>query len=227
MELVYKGKTKDVYRLDDGNIRLYFKDDVTGANGVFDPGANAVGLTVKDAGYYGLLLSRHFFELFEENGLPTHYISCEPEKREMVVKPVEFFGEGIEVICRLTATGSFIRRYGGYAWDGMPMDYYTEVSLKDDDRGDPFISKELLELFGILQQGEYKQLIDMTVKGTRIIKDELEKHGIDLLDLKFEFGKDAGGKIIMIDEISGGNLRTRKNEKAIEPIELTKIVLGL
>ena len=44
MKLVYKGKTKDVYELEDGNYLLQFKDDVTGENGVFDPGANTVGL---------------------------------------------------------------------------------------------------------------------------------------------------------------------------------------
>ena len=44
MELKYKGKTKDVYALEDGNYLLKFKDDVTGVDGVFDPGANTVGV---------------------------------------------------------------------------------------------------------------------------------------------------------------------------------------
>ena len=50
MKLVYRGKTKDVYELEDGNYLLKFKDDVTGADGVFDPGANTVGLTIEGAG---------------------------------------------------------------------------------------------------------------------------------------------------------------------------------
>ena len=54
MELVYKGKTKDVYKLEDGNVLLKFKDDVTGEDGVFDPGANTVGLTIEGAGQSGL-----------------------------------------------------------------------------------------------------------------------------------------------------------------------------
>lgn len=44
MELVYRGKTKDVYALENGDYLLQFKDDVTGVDGVFDPGANTVGL---------------------------------------------------------------------------------------------------------------------------------------------------------------------------------------
>ena len=57
MELVYKGKTKDVYKLEDGNVVLKFKDDVTGEDGVFDPGANTVGLTIEGAGQSGLRMT--------------------------------------------------------------------------------------------------------------------------------------------------------------------------
>ena len=48
MELLYKGKTKNVYDLQDGTYLLKFKDDVTGKDGVFDPGANTVGLTIEE-----------------------------------------------------------------------------------------------------------------------------------------------------------------------------------
>ena len=50
MKLVYQGKTKDVYELDNGHALLQFKDDVTGENGVFDPGANTVGLSIDGMG---------------------------------------------------------------------------------------------------------------------------------------------------------------------------------
>ena len=46
MELVYTGKTKNVYALENGNYLLKFKDDCTGKDGVFDPGENSVGLTI-------------------------------------------------------------------------------------------------------------------------------------------------------------------------------------
>ena len=50
MKLVYEGKTKDVYSLDNGNVMLKFKDDCTGKDGVFDPGENTVGLTIEGIG---------------------------------------------------------------------------------------------------------------------------------------------------------------------------------
>lgn len=225
MQKIYQGKTKDVYQLNDGNIQLYFKDDVTGKDGVFDPGANEVGLQIKDNGYYGLLMSKILFEKIEAAGIKTHYISANLEERTMVVKDVDFFGKGIEVICRMKATGSFIRRYGDYIADGTKLDYYVEVSLKDDEKGDPFIDQELLETFEILKPGEYDILKDMTKAITKIIEKELANKGLELIDIKLEFGRDKEGNIILIDEVSGGNMRVYDKEgKSVKPIELSKIL---
>ena len=117
MELKYKGKTKDVYALEDGNFLLKFKDDVTGVDGVFDPGANTVGLTMEGAGRAGLRLTKFFFE-------------------------------------------------------------------------------------------------------------KLNEKGIELYDIKFEFGRVGTDKqIVLIDEISGGNMRAYKDGEYIEPLELEKMFL--
>lgn len=113
-ELVYTGKTKDVYALDNGNYELVFKDDVTGADGVFDPGMNQVGLTIDGVGDINLRMSKYFFEKINALGIKTHYVNCDLEKTTMEVKPAKVFGNGLEVICRYKAVGSFIRRYGEY-----------------------------------------------------------------------------------------------------------------
>ncbi len=227
MKKIYEGKTKTVYQLDDGNVKLFFKDDVTGKDGVFDPGENQVGLTIKDNGYYGLLMTKLIFEKIEQAGISTHYISANPDERTMTVKPVTVFGKGIEVICRLKATGSFIRRYGEYAKDGDILDYYVEVSLKDDEKGDPFISEELLEKFKILDKDEYKTLEKATKDITKIIQKTIEDKKLELIDIKLEFGRDKQGNIVLIDEISGGNMRVYKDGKSVKPIELSKILLDM
>lgn len=59
---LYAGKTKDVFELEDGNYLLKFKDDVTGEDGVFDPGANTVGLSIEGAGKAGLALTQLFLK---------------------------------------------------------------------------------------------------------------------------------------------------------------------
>lgn len=227
MKKIYEGKTKTVYQLEDGNIQLYFKDDVTGKAGVFDPGANEVGLSIKDNGYYGLLMTQKMFEKIEEKGIKTHYISANPDERTMVVKPVDFFGKGLEVICRLKATGSFIRRYGDYIADGTPLNYYVEVSLKDDAKGDPFIDQELLELFEILKPGEYDTLKTLTREITKIVEGEIKAKGLELIDIKLEFGRDKAGNVVLIDEVSGGNMRVYDQDKnSVKPIDLAKILIG-
>jgi phosphoribosylaminoimidazole-succinocarboxamide synthase len=226
MKLTYTGKTKDVYELEDGNYLLKFKDDVTGVDGVFDPGANTVGLTLEGAGRAGLRLTKHFFEILKEKGIPTHYIDADIEQATMTVKPAEVFGKGLEVICRFRAVGSFLRRYGLYAQEGQPLDAFVEVTLKDDDREDPPISEDALDMLGILSKDEYQVLKALTQQIANVVKEELAKKDIELYDIKFEFGRVGGDKqIVLIDEISGGNMRAYKDGAYIEPLELEKMFL--
>jgi phosphoribosylaminoimidazole-succinocarboxamide synthase len=227
MNLVYKGKTKDVYELENGNYLLKFKDDVTGTDGVFDPGANTVGLTIEGMGKAGLRLTKFFFEKLNGMNIPTHYVESDIENATMTVLPAKMFGKGVEVICRYRAVGSFLRRYGMYATEGQNLDAYVEVTLKDDDRNDPLITDEGLEMLGIMSKEEYKILTDLTKKIGEVVKEELAKKGMELYDIKFEFGRvGSDNHIALIDEISGGNMRAYKDGEYIEPLELEKIMLS-
>lgn len=227
MKLINKGKTKDVYELENGNYLLKFKDDVTGEDGVFDPGANTVGLTIEGMGKSGLRLTKFFFEILKEKGIPTHYIEVNIEEATMTVKPAKVFGNGLEVICRYRAVGSFLRRYGMYAKEGQSLDAFVEVTLKDDERKDPPITEDALHMLGILTHEEYKILKELTIKISNIIKEELAKKGIELYDIKLEFGRvGENNEIALIDEISGGNMRAYKDGKYIEPLELERLMLS-
>lgn len=227
MKLKYNGKTKDVYKLDNGKYLLKFKDDVTGEDGVFDPGANTVGLTIEGMGQSGLRLTKYFFEKLEDLGIPTHYVEAETDNNTMTVLPAKFFGKGIEVICRYRAVGSFMRRYGLYATEGQSLDAYVEVTLKDDERNDPLITDDALEMLNIMTKEEYKLIIDLTRKISLVIKEELAKKELELYDIKLEFGKvGVDNHIALIDEISGGNMRVYKKGKCLEPFQLEKIMLS-
>lgn len=226
MKLIFSGKTKDVYALEDGNYLLKFKDDVTGEDGVFDPGADTVGLTIDGAGRAGLKLTKYFFDILREEGIPTHYIDANIDDATMKVKPAEMFGNGLEVICRYRAVGSFLRRYGMYAEEGQKLDAFVEVTLKDDERKDPPISKDALHMLRILSREEYDVLKSLTQTISNIIKRELAKKDIELYDIKLEFGRVGEDKqIALIDEISGGNMRAYKNGQYIEPLQLEKLML--
>lgn len=227
MELMYTGKTKDVFKLENELYLLKFKDDVTGENGVFDPGANTVGLTIDGAGLAGLKLTSFFYSKLNALNVPTHYVEANFDEATMTVKPATVFGKGLEVICRFKAVGSFLRRYGAYATEGQDLDSFVEVTIKDDERLDPPISEDALSMLGILTHEEYAILKQRTIEISKFVAAELEKKGLTLYDIKLEFGRDAKtGEILLIDEISGGNMRAYKGDTYIEPLHLEKIMLA-
>lgn len=227
MELVYKGKTKDVYRLDDGTVKLQFKDDVTGEDGVFDPGADTVGLTIAGAGESALKMTTYFFQKLVDEKIKTHFIKTDIEDNALYVKDARMFGNGLEFICRFRAVGSFYRRYGAYCEEGQSLDGFVEVTIKDDERGDPPISEEALVMLGLVTKEEYAELARLTEEISRIVKNELEQKNLYLYDIKLEFGRDQEtNEIMLIDEISGGNMRVYDaNGAYIEPLELESKIL--
>ena len=226
MKKIYEGKTKDVYSLDNGNVMLKFKDDCTGKDGVFDPGENSVGLTIEGIGKANLETSIYYFELLKQAGIKTHYVSANIDEATMEVLPGKVFGHGLEVICRLVATGSFIRRYGEYIADGTVLEGgYVECTFKNDEKGDPLVTGEGLAALGVMSLDMFESMKEQTLKITKIVADDLKEKGLDLWDIKFEFGYN-NGEVILIDEIASGNMRVYKDGVIVPPTELTKLILG-
>ena len=220
MELIYTGKTKNVYALENGNCLLKFKDDCTGKDGVFDPGENSVGLTIEGVGDVNLRMSIYFFEKINAAGIRTHYVSANLEDTTMEVKAAKVFGKGLEVICRYKAVGSFYRRYSDYCVLGQDLPAYVETTFKNDEKGDPLVTKDGLVDLGVMTAEQYDDLKTMTQQITKIVADDLKEKGLILYDIKFEFGYDADGKVMLIDEIASGNMRVYKNGEYIDPMTL-------
>ncbi|WP_300356550.1 phosphoribosylaminoimidazolesuccinocarboxamide synthase [Fusobacterium sp.] len=223
MEKVYQGKTKNVYKLENGNFLLEFKDDCTGKDGVFDPGENAVGLTIEGIGKANLKMSEYFFEILNNQGVKTHYISADLEKGTMEVVPAKPFGKGLEVICRFKAVGSFYRRYVQYTEEAADLPAYVETTFKNDALGDPLVTKDGLVVLGVMTSEQYDSMKERTQKISTIVKEELAKKGLDLYDIKFEFGIDNNGEVILIDEIASGNMRVYKDGVIVNPMDLTEM----
>ncbi len=222
-KLVYTGKTKEVYALDNGNYMLKFKDDCTGKDGVFDPGENSVGLTIDGVGDVNLRMSIYFFEKINAAGIKTHFVSADLENTTMEVLSAKVFGHGLEVICRYKAVGSFIRRYGDYIEDGADLPAYVEMTFKNDEKGDPLVTKDALVALGVMTDKQYDDMKKMTQDITKIVADDLKEKGLDMYDIKFEFGYDADGNVMLIDEIASGNMRVYKNGEYIDPMTLSKL----
>lgn len=225
MKKIYTGKTKDVFEVDEKNVLLHFKDDVTGKDGVFDPGENQVGLQIEGAGRAALAMTKFFYEKLNDLGLNTHFVSADVDKKEAIVKKAKVFGKGVEVIVRYRAVGSFFRRYGDYIAEGAELPAYVEVTLKDDERQDPLVTADGLAVLGIMSLEQYAELADLARKIAAVVKDELAQKELELYDIKFEFGE-IDGQVALIDEISGGNMRAYRNGEYIQPLELEAILLG-
>ncbi len=223
MKQVYTGKTKNVYELDNGNYLLKFKDDCTGKDGVFDPGENSVGLTIEGVGDVNLRMSVYFFEKVNAAGIKTHYVSVDLANTTMEVLPAKVFGKGLEVICRYKAVGSFYRRYSDYVEEGADLPAYVETTFKNDEKGDPLVTKDGLVDLGVMTAEQYDDIKAMTQAITKIVADDLKEKGLDLYDIKFEFGYDKDGKVMLIDEIASGNMRVYKEGKYIDPMTLSKL----
>lgn len=225
MKKVYEGKTKNVFELENGNMLLKFKDDVTGENGVFDPGANTIGLSIEGIGKANLRTSVHFFEKIHEAGIKTHYVSANIDDATMEVLPAKTFGKGLEVICRYRAVGSFYRRYKDYIEEGAQLDGgYVEMTFKNDELGDPLVTKEGLAALHVMSETQFDKVKEMTLAITKIVADDLKTKGLDLYDIKFEYGYN-NDEVILIDEIASGNMRVYKDGEIVDPMDLTAMIL--
>ena len=212
-EKIYSGKTKDLYALPNGNIRLVFKDDVTGADGVIDPGANEVIGKVEGKGRKSLAMTDYFFERLHAAGVPTHLVGLDLEKGTMEVRRAEPLGKditgagGLEFICRTRPWGSFIRRYQQYIRDTeRKLDYLVEITVKDDERGDPLINDDTIVAIGLLSPDHLQQAKELTRRVCRIVEADLREKGLTLIDMKIEIGL-VDGKVVVIDEVSADAMR--------------------
>lgn len=218
---LYSGKTKDVYRLDDGKLLFYFKDEVTGEDGIVDPGANTVMGRVAGKGRISLEMTGYFFRLLAGHGIPTHLVSLDPQQRTMTVRAAErpgsftASGGGLEFICRLLAWGSFVRRYEDYLrGPGQTLDRLVEITLKDDRRGDPLVNDDTLVALGILDRARLREAKRLTRRIAALISADLRRQRLQLIDLKVEFGL-VKGEVTLIDEISADSMRVMDENRRV------------
>ena len=97
------------------------------------------------------------------------------------------------------------------------------MTFKNDEKGDPLVTKEGLIALGVMTDKQYEDMKAMTQRITRIVADDLKEKGLVMYDIKFEFGYDADGEVMLIDEIASGNMRVYKDGQYIDPMTLSKL----
>ena len=195
---LYEGKAKIIYATSDKNLVIqHFKDDATAFN-------NQKKDVIEGKGILNNRISEHIVTQLSNVGIKNHLVK-RLNMREQLVKLVEIIP--IEFIVRNIATGSLTKRLG--IEDGTVLDYpLVEYCLKNDDLGDPLVSREHILAFKWMDVFE----LDFIYEEVRRIKDFLQGMfrgvGIKLVDFKVEFGKaKSDGRIILADEISPDSCR--------------------
>jgi phosphoribosylaminoimidazole-succinocarboxamide synthase len=194
---LYEGKAKILYITDDPDILLtYFKDDATAFN------AQKRG-SIQGKGAVNCAISSHLFRQLEAKGISTHFID-QPSANEMRVRTVKILP--LEVVVRNIAAGSLCKQTGLAL--GTPISPpLVEFYYKNDDLGDPLLTRDRLLLMGLATVEQVEQLQSMALRINEILIDFFQHCGITLVDFKLEFGLDAAQKIILADEISPDTCR--------------------
>ena len=195
-ELIYEGKAKKVYAMDDPDYCMVeYKDDATAFNGLKKG-------TIRGKGVVNNKMSNFMFKLLAEKGIETHFVK-EISDRETIVKKVSIVP--LEVIIRNKAAGSLAKKLG--LEEGMELKCpILEFSYKNDELGDPMINNSQAIACGIATQEEIDVISDMAYKINDYLKEFFAGVGVELIDFKLEFGK-FHDKIILADEISPDTCR--------------------
>jgi phosphoribosylaminoimidazole-succinocarboxamide synthase len=196
--LLYEGKAKQVYGVDGAEDRviIHYKDDATAFNG------EKKG-QIEDKGVMNNKIASGLFELLEQSGIPTHFVSRLNE-RDMLCKKVRIVP--LEVIVRNVAAGSMAKRLG--LAEGTELKTVVfELSYKDDALGDPLINDYHAVAIGASTFEEIEKIRGLTFRINEVLSGFFLKRGVRLIDFKLEFGKTAGGDLVLADEISPDTCR--------------------
>ena len=208
---LYEGKAKIIYASNDKNLVIqHFKDDATAFN-------NQKKDVIEGKGILNNRISEHILTQLSNVGIKNHLVK-RLNMREQLVKLVEIIP--IEFVVRNIATGSLTKRLG--IEDGTVLDYpLVEYCLKNDDLGDPLVSREHILAFKWMDVFE----LDFIYEEIRRINDFLQGMfrgvGIKLVDFKVEFGRseiDGKREVMLADEISPDTCRLwdSKTEKKLD-----------
>ena len=196
MQKLYEGKAKIIYSTEDPEILLtHFKDDAT---------FNALKRgTIIGKGEINCRMSTELFQILEAKGIPTHWID-QPAPNQMRVRRVKIVP--VEVVVRNIAAGSLCKQ------TGLPLGTVlkhplVEFFYKNDELGDPLLTRDRLLLLELATPEQLDQLKTMTLQINEILTEFFHQCGITLVDFKLEFGLDVNGKLLLADEISPDTCR--------------------
>jgi phosphoribosylaminoimidazole-succinocarboxamide synthase len=204
MRLLRQGKVKDIYELGDGRIVFHFSDRVSAFDVKMSTPIPRKGEVLCKFGKFW----------FENLGTKHHMLEVN-EKDKMTVKPLKMLP--IECVVRGYFYGSFVDRYQDFIGNALPHDFEPvlagklpspifDPTTKSEDHDLP-ISRKDIENSGLLSLQDYDYLKDLSIRLYMRMSQIVERAGFLIADVKFEFGRDGNGEIILGDSLGPDEYR--------------------
>lgn len=199
---VYHGKVRDVYFIDNKYLVMVASDRISAFDVILPEGIPYKGQVLNQ-------IAALFLD--ETKDIVPNWKIATPDPMVTVGHLCKPFP--VEMIIRGYLTGSSWRTYksgqrsicGVAIPDGMKEHQRFEKPIitpttKADEGHDEDISREEIIRQGLISEEDYKQIEEITYKLFQRGSEIAAKHGLILVDTKYEFGK-IGDQIYLMDEI--------------------------
>lgn len=197
MQKLYEGKAKALYATENvDEILVVYSNQTTALNGVKKE-------QIEGKGRLNNQISSKIYSWLNMVGCPTQFIR-QIDENSQLVKKLDMLP--VEVVVRNLAAGSFAKNFD--LEEGTALQHPTvEFFYKDDALNDPFTNPSQLSALGLVSEADSAELVKQALAVNGLLIELFAAIDLILVDVKFEFGKDSTGKIILGDEISPDNCR--------------------
>jgi phosphoribosylaminoimidazole-succinocarboxamide synthase len=204
MTLIRSGKVKDLYQLDNGNILFHFSDRVS----AFDV---SMATPIARKGEVLCKFAEFWFDTLDT----SHHMVRVVAKDKMEVKKLQMIP--IECVVRGYFYGSFVQRYKQRLYDELPPDFKPilgaklpepifDPTTKSEEHDQPIDRHSAVSL-GILSDYDYDVLKAKSISLYKKMSFIADKSGFIIADVKFEFGKDEKGNVVLGDSLGPDEYR--------------------
>ncbi len=197
LELLYEGKSKQIFKTDNNNyVVIRFKDDTSAFY-------NIKRAVIEHKGRLTCDISSMVLEYLNSHNINTHFVERVGVDGQLC-RVVEHIP--VEVIVRNVVAGSMAKRLG--IEEGIvPENTIFDLCLRRSDLGDPLINDHHAVALGLVGYEELAQIYEMSAKINQCLIELYDKVGITVVDFKIEFGRAADGSLVLADELSPDTCR--------------------
>ncbi len=196
-QIIFEGKEKRIYSADgEDRIIIHYKDMTTAFGGIKQA-------LLKGKGKYSCRISAMLFSALEKEGIRTHFLSLLSDREQLCLRlePIP-----LQLVVRNRIAGSTAKMLG--VENGLKIpNTLLEFRYNCDELGDPMINEDHAVALGIATYEELSQMRAIALKTDEILKELYHRAGIELIDFKLEFARDADGCLRISDELSPDNSR--------------------